>query len=101
MRENNPHVVFASPTLEKKKNKPEAVITKGTIIGEINKAIIGRRSGISLEAKPMAAKVPKAVEIIVAQKPIKNELRMDLIYCALLQISDHQPITAVGSTIPF
>jgi len=49
----------------------------------------------------MAAKVPKAVEIIVAQKPIKNELRMDLIYCALLQISDHQPITAVGSTIPF
>ena len=47
-------------------NIPAAVIISGTIIGEINIAIIKPLYGICGLLKPRAASVPKAVAITVA-----------------------------------
>ena len=85
---------------EKKKNIPEAIITNGTIIGDISKAIIGRRNGISLRDKPIAASVPKPVASSVANIPIIKLFFIDLIHCELAQRSVHQPAIANGSIIP-
>ena len=65
-----PQYVLTNLMSAKKKANPDAVITNGTIIGEINNAIIGRRHGISLEARPIAASVPRAVDRIVARIPM-------------------------------
>ena len=57
----------ANPTLAMKKNIATPEIIKGTIIGEINTAIIKPLYGICLLLKPKAATVPSITEPIVAK----------------------------------
>ena len=76
-----PIYVLAIPMSEKKKNIPEAIITNGTIIGDISSAIIGRRNGISLRDKPIAASVPKPVASSVANIPI---IKLTQVFVSLL-----------------
>ena len=45
----------------------------GTIIGEISIAIIARRKGTWLWDRPIAARVPTAVDKMVAAGAIRNE----------------------------
>ena len=56
--------------MEKKKNIPDAVMIKGTIIGEINIAIITALNGMLGLLKPKAATVPSAVAKNVAEIPM-------------------------------
>ena len=81
---------------------PAAVITNGTIIGEINVDIISRRYGISERLRPIAAKVPSAVESKVAQIPMKKLFRIARIHCPLFHVSDNhaQLNAASGIAIP-
>ena len=88
------------PISEKKKNIPDPIITNGTIIGDIRRAIMGLRKGISLRDNPIAAKVPRPVASNVARIPIIKLFLIDLIHWELFHKSDHQPITATGSIIP-
>ena len=48
----------------------------GTIIGEIRTAMIARRNGTCSELRPMAAKVPKPTDKIVAIGAIANEFHI-------------------------
>ncbi len=59
---------------------PVAVITKGTIIGEMSKLVINARWGISGRDKPSAASVPKKVAIRADTVAIKNEFRVARIH---------------------
>ena len=62
-----PVCVAANPTLAIKKNIATPEIIKGTIIGEINTAMIKPLYGICLLLKPKAATVPRITEPIVAK----------------------------------
>ena len=81
---------------------PAAVITSGTIIGEIRIDMISRRYGISDRLRPIAASVPSAVDSRVAQIPMKKLLRMARIHCALFQVSASQAMSngASGAAMP-
>ena len=67
---------------------PAAVITNGTIIGEIRIDMIRRRYGISDRLRPIAANVPSAVDNKVAHMPMKKLFRMARIHCPLFHVSD-------------
>ena len=77
-----------------------AMGTTGTIMGEINNAMIFFLNGISDRLKPTAAIVPRLVATMVAIIPIKKLLRIERTHCALFQTSLHQPVVASGFAIP-
>ena len=81
---------------------PAAVITSGTIIGEIRMDMIRRRCGISERLRPIAATVPSDVDNNVAQMPMKKLLRMARIHWLLFQVSDihAQSSGASGACMP-
>ena len=81
---------------------PAAVMTNGTIMGEISIDMISRRYGISDRLRPMAANVPRAVDSKVAHIPMKKLFRMARIHCPLFHVSDNhaQLKTASGEAIP-
>ena len=62
--------VAAKPTFAIKKKIAVPDIIRGTIIGEINKAIKAALYGMCLLLKPKAATVPRIVDPIVAKKAI-------------------------------
>ena len=76
----------------KKKKIPAAVITSGTIIGEINNPINNPLQGISERESPSAASVPNITESKVDQSPIKKELPMALRQISLDQKSSYQRV---------
>ena len=82
---------------------PVAVMTRGTIIGEIKRPVMNERAGISGRDKPRAANVPKVVATIVEMVAMKNELRVARSHCALFQASwNHAHESgASGFAIPF
>ena len=81
---------------------PAAVITNGTIIGEISIDMIKRLYGISDRLRPIAANVPSAVDSKVAQTPMKKLFRIARIHCPLFQVSDShdQPNGVSGEAMP-
>ena len=80
---------------EKKKNIPDPIITNGTIIGDIRRAIMGlTEMAFHCATSPIAAKVPSPVASNVARIPIIKLFFIDLIHWELFHKSDHQPITA-------
>jgi len=68
--------VFRMPSRPKKKYMPTAVITTGTIIGEISSPVTSPRHGISRRASPCAASVPSAVASRVVATPTIRLLRI-------------------------
>ena len=62
--------VAARPTFAMKKNIAVPEIIKGTIMGEISKAMNAALYGMYLLLKPNAATVPRTVDPIVAKKAI-------------------------------
>ena len=65
-----PVCVAAKPTFAMKKNIAVPEIIKGTIMGEISKAMNAALYGMYLLLKPNAATVPRTVDPIVAKKAI-------------------------------
>jgi hypothetical protein len=73
----SPSSELVRPSLEKKKNMPSAVITKGRIIGEMTSAMTRPRPGKRPRAMPSAAMVPSTVATSAAEVPTMKVLRID------------------------
>ncbi len=89
---------------EKKKNMPAAVMTSGTIIGEISSDMKKLRAGIWDCDRPRAASVPSDADRAVAQMAMNHEFLVAWIHWAFCQESASQAqenFGRVGSTMPF
>ena len=69
---------------------PAAVMTSGTIIGEIRRPMMKARNGICGRASPRAATVPSAVARTVAQTAMNSELAIDRRQISRLRKSSYQ-----------
>ena len=79
---------------------PVAVMTRGTIIGDISRLVMKLRNGISGRDRPKAAKVPMEVARAVEQRAYQNEFLMARIHVAFSHISCHQFSVPSGAVMP-
>ena len=81
-----PGIVETRLTLAKKKNMPDAVMTNGTISGEIIRAMTVRRKGMCSRLKPRAASVPSVVASPVAAMAIMKLLMVPTFHLSVHEV---------------
>ena len=100
----NPGNVATRLTFAKKKNMPEAVMIRGTIIGEIISAIIARLNGTCLFDNPSAARVPSTLAKKVAKTAIIALFLKPIIHLSVQivvpELSSQTPISALYQRVP-